>query len=300
MKITIRDNESEMSIDKFKKLMKIADRSNDNSVTLLWENEPHSDIDSIFNEVKESKLEEVSLYLTPDISDYDTIRTIQFQIEKKLNIILARDFFRSNLYNDETLINSLLTFVNGFPNIRVSIEINLNYDGLYINQAVELAYKLRTDNIKFSIGLTDEDALRTVDPTSFYKDRMNILKSFLLECTKYHILPVVDCHAIPVCMYDDDMLLFTALTNYKNLVKTNCSPFIDINPRSEMSRCYAYNKDKVSVDEFEHSGEMDQFYKAVFDDKAYSKTLIPECKTCASYVLDGKSCGCLVMRGITE
>jgi hypothetical protein len=298
MRITIKDNDTEISIENFKKLLNIADKSGDKNVSIIWENDVHSDIDGIINELKSSKVGEISLYLSPDISEYDIIRTLQIQSEKNLNIIAGTNFFKNELHKNLDVIESITKIVSSFSKIRLSVEINLNYDGLYAKDAVEFSYKLGLSQIGFSIGLTDEDQLRNINPVSFYKDRMSILKEFLMECTRYHITPSVDCHSVPVCMYDDDMLLFTALTNYKNLVKTSCKPFIHIDPKMEMSRCYAYNKEKVSVTEFNDTGEIDRFYNVVFDEKAYSKLLIPECKTCASYILDGKSCGCLVMRGI--
>jgi hypothetical protein len=209
-------------------------------------------------------------------------------------------------YNDEKTIGSgyyeemknSFDLIKRLPNSVLIMNINLYDIDQDFSTPLAEAARLKTRNVRWSFTDPDEVNKYKGNIIDFYQSKMPLIKNFFLECIKYGIRPTVDCHTLPICMYDDEMLRLVAMVAEENLRKSTCQPFIDVGPGLETSRCFAYRGEKHNLSSFINITDIDQLFNNMIDARDSVKDLLPECNNCASKVAQKQSCGCLQFRKV--
>lgn len=229
----------------------------------------------IFNEKVAEALKDVSKYLYMNyLVNYNEPKILG---EKKVEI-LERNISTLKNYGD------IVLGINFY---------DPNQEWKYI---VEAAVRHNIRNIRFAITIPNTQEKKELDIKEYFKSFVPVMSKFFLTLAVNGIKANTDCNNTPVCMWDDEILRMLAMSNEEVLKAGICNPVIDVQPTMEAFRCFAHSGNKINIKDYQHLGQLnDHFYQEI-DLKLDKIDLFPECSSCVSKAVNGKSCGCLAYK----
>jgi hypothetical protein len=254
----------------------------------------------IADQIANSNFEAVSVFTNCIDVERNYLALIRMTTDQKKKII----FFTN--YNDEKTIGTTyyeemkkgFDMLRRLPEVEVIMNINLYDIDQDFKTPLQEAARLKTRYVRWSF--TDPAEVNTYKGNiiDFYQSKLPMVKEFFLECARQGLRPMIDCHSIPLCMYDDEMLRLVGMIAEENLRKSTCNPFVDVGPGLETSRCFAYRSEKQNLGSFINITDIEELFRNMVDSVDAQKDLLPECNTCASKIAQGQSCGCLQFRKV--
>jgi hypothetical protein len=291
-----------MSKDELMLAVGFADQSGESEITLngaepMYFEDWEFVVDTV---LKTANIKSVSIFT----NCIDVERNYQSLI--RLTSANVKNIFFFINYNDEKTIGISnyeemlkgISMIRSLPNSMVIMNINLYDLDQDFKTPLKIASDYKTRFVRWSFTNPDEINTYKGDIVDFYQSKMPLVKEFFLECVKYRIRPMIDCHSIPLCMYDEEMLRLVGMVAEENLRKSTCKPFIDVGPGLETSRCFAYRSEKHDLTKYMNVKDISQLFINMIDDQNSVKDLLPQCDSCASKVAQGQSCGCLQLRKV--
>jgi hypothetical protein len=308
--IPVKSVLNHMSLEELDFALKFAQESNDNTITINGAEAMYFDHwEYLVDKLLQSNFTTIAIFTNCIDLERNYLSLIKLVSNNSSDDEGAggrRNIMFVTNYNDEKSIGTKyyeemkkgFDMLRRLPNSQVIMNINLYDTDQDFKTPLEEAARLKTRNVRWSFTDPDEVNKYRGNIVDFYQSKLPMIKNFFLECVKLKLRPVVDCHSIPLCMYDDEMLRLIGMIAEENLKKSGCQPFIDVGPGLETSRCFAYRGEKHNLASFINITDVEQLFVNMIDNRDASKDLLPECNTCASKVAQGQSCGCLQFRKV--
>ena len=217
---------------------------------------------------------------------------------------VSKDLYMSYLvnYNEPKILGEQklailernITTLRDYGDITLGINFyDPNQDWKYI---VEAALRHNIKTVRFSITIPNTQEKKELDIKEYFKSFVPVMSQFFLTLALNGLQASTDCNNTPVCMWDDEILRMLAMSNEQVLVAGLCSPVIDVQPSMEAFRCFAHSGNKVNIKDYNNIDELNAYFLETIDSKLDKIDLFPECSSCVSKAVNGKSCGCLAYK----
>lgn len=268
---------SYISVDDLRSVLAFLKRSRVRNVRLLG-GEPllHPDLGLILAEItSDDEFEHVSIF-TGGVFEPDKIKWLaNDKISLVVNTNLPKDYtsesYRELISNLETMADTGAKFALGF---------NIYEEDAHWFPLVELGTKLGIDTLRICI------ACPTVAGDTLFLDLGQQRKigphlySLIAQCAEKQIDVLFDC-VVPPCIFTDAQWgsicrMFPKIQHGASV----CSPCLDIDPDLRVYRCFAIREPSVTLDAFDNTTELFDFFCNQIDAFKWYATRT-ECNDCA-------------------
>ena len=273
----IKNSDSEISIENFKKALYFITKNNNCSKIGLIGGEPtlHNKFDYILDYIKKNSSISKTVVYTNGIqldNYFDILLDTKFKILINCN---AEEKIGRNNYNK--LLNNIdfLMFNNSD---KVMLGINIYEENQDISNIIELLKKYKQKYIRISLSVNAINSKESI--ISYQKRFKSTLLKIIDKIYSINVYPYFDCNQLLPCIQDEDYkkkYVFTNISSQEN----RCMPIIDILPNLDVIRCFGLSDlNKVNISEFECVDDVINYFLNKIDMYAYQIPSDFNCREC--------------------